>query len=218
MALGWKGSYYRYKEFFMNISAMYKEKADLRAFLEIVLSITIVIVFLLFAIKPTALTIISLVQEINKEKETLVTLTQKVNDLQTAGNLLTQNQNFINDIDTAVSSAPAPDAFSEQIEGLSTKDSVQVLGIAIDQVVLVGSTPTLNNTNGLTPLPGGALEMPFSLSISGDYASLINFIKDFENLRMVSKIDTLGITSSLTDKGRVIVAVISGRVPFLGNN
>jgi hypothetical protein len=202
----------------MNISAMYKEKADLRAFLEIVLSITIVIVFLLFAIKPTALTIISLVQEINKEKETLVTLTQKVNDLQTAGNLLTQNQNFINDIDTAVSSAPAPDAFSEQIEGLSTKDSVQVLGIAIDQVVLVGSTPTLNNTNGLTPLPGGALEMPFSLSISGDYASLINFIKDFENLRMVSKIDTLGITSSLTDKGRVIVAVISGRVPFLGNN
>lgn len=218
MALGWKGSYHRYREFFMNISAIYKQKADLRAFLEIVLSITMVIVFLLFAIKPTALTIISLVQQINEEKQTLVTLNQKITDLQTAQSLLTQNQNYIQDINSAVFSIPSPDVLSKQLQGLSAKNSVQILGIAVNRVVLTGALPNSKSTGGLTPLPGGAYEMPFSISVKADYPSLINFIKDFENLRIATKIDDVGITSSLTDNGRVIVAVISGRVPFLGNN
>ena len=59
--------------------------------------------------------------------------------------------------------------------------------------------------------------MPFSLSIRGTFANLTAFIKDFENLRTVTKIDSLGIGSSVTDKGVVIVAVISGREPFLSN-
>jgi hypothetical protein len=59
--------------------------------------------------------------------------------------------------------------------------------------------------------------MSFSISIKGTYPNLILFIKDFENLRITKIIDTLAISSSVTDKGLVIVAVISGRVPFLGS-
>ena len=108
MAQGWRESYYRYKEFFLNISALYKQKADLRAFLEIVLSITTVIVFLLFALKPTALTIINLLQQISEKRQTLAALTQKVTDLQTASTLLDQNQNILPDIDNAVPTYPTP--------------------------------------------------------------------------------------------------------------
>jgi hypothetical protein len=216
MALGWRESYYRYKEFFLNIAALYKRKADLRAFLEIVLSITTVIVFLLFALKPTALTIIDLLQQISEKRQTLSALTQKVDNLQTAATLLNQNQNFIPDIDNAVPSVPNPDVLSKQIEGLSAKDSTQVLGISVNQVTLVGTIPSMK-TSGLTPLPGGANEMPFSLSVKGTYVNLISFINDFENLRVAVKTDSLEISSSVTDKGRVIVAVISGRVPFLSS-
>jgi Tfp pilus assembly protein PilO len=66
-------------------------------------------------------------------------------------------------------------------------------------------------------MPDGAHEMSFSISVKGNYTNLINFIKDFENMRIAVKIDNVGISSSVTDTGRVIVAVISGRVPFLGN-
>ena len=58
--------------------------------------------------------------------------------------------------------------------------------------------------------------MPFSISVRGSYASLVSFINDFENLKIVKKIDTLGLSSSVTEKGFVLVAVISGRVPFTG--
>jgi Tfp pilus assembly protein PilO len=216
MALGWKGSYYRYKEFFLNISALYREKADLRAFLEIVLSIVTAIVFLLFALKPTALTIISLLQQIKEEKQTLSVLTQKINDLGTANTLLTQNQNILQNIESAVSNLPNPDVLSKQVLGLGLKNSVEVLGIAINRVTLVGEMPAQKTSKEIKTLPENAYEMPFSISVKGNYQSLINFIKDVENLRISLIIDNLGITSSNTDSGRVIVAVISGRVPFLG--
>jgi cell division protein FtsB len=217
MASGWRESYYRYKEFFLNITALYKQKADLRAFLEIVLSMTTVIVFLLFALKPTALTIISLLQEISEKRQTLAALTQKVSDLQTATTLLQKNQNYIPDIDNSVPDIPNPDVLSKQIEGLASLNSVTLLGISVNQVTLVGTTPT-RKISGLTPLPGGANEMPFSLSVEGSYSSLLGFISSFENLRIAVKIDSLAITSSLTDKGRVIVAVISGRVPYVSGS
>lgn len=217
MATNWRESYLRYREFFLNISALYKRRADLRAFLEIILSLLTVIMFLLFALKPTALTIISLLQQIKEKQQTLSSLNQKVNDLQTASNLLTQNQNNIPDIDTAVPTSPNPDVLSEQIEGLAAKDSTNILGVAINQVILIGTTASVKSPSNTKPLPGNAKEMPFSISVSGNYVSLISFIKDFSSLRIASKIDSLGINSSTTDKGRVIVAVISGRIPFIGS-
>ena len=215
MALGWRGSYTRYREFFLNITALYKKKADLRAFLEIILSLSTITIFLLFALKPTVLTIISLLQQIKEKQSTLSALTQKVNDLQVADSLLQQNQSFIPDIDTAVPTIPNPDIFSEQVLGLAAKDSTDILGISINQTTLVG-TPTGSSPSGLEPLPGNAKEMPFSISVRGAFPNLISFIKDLENLRITTKIDTLGISSSVTDKGLVIVAVISGGVPYLG--
>lgn len=216
MALGWRESYYRYRGFFLNIAALYKKKADLRAFLEIVLSITAVIVFLLFALKPTALTIINLLQQINERKQTLAGLTQKVADLETVNNVLDQDQNLIPSIDAAVPTVPNPDILSKQVEGLASKDAVNILGISVSQVTLFGNISAKKLT-GVAPLPEGANEMPFSISVQGPYTNLISFITDFENLGLAARIDNLTITSSLTDKGRVIVAVISGRVPFLGN-
>lgn len=216
MALGWRGSYTRYKEFFLNISALYKKKAELRAFLEIILSLSTIIIFLLFALKPTVITIIDLLQQIKDKETTLAGLTKKVGDLQAANGLLQQNQASIPYIDTAVSSLPKPDIFAGQVLGLSAKNSVDILGLSIDQITLVGTSVNKSNPD-LKPLPGDAKEMPFSVSVRGPFPNLLAFVKDFENLRIAVKIDSMGINSSVTDKGLVIVAVISGRVPFLEN-
>jgi hypothetical protein len=215
MALGWRGSYTRYKEFFLNISALYKKRPDLRAFLEIILSLSTVIIFLLFALKPTVITIVSLLQQIKEKQNTLSVLTQKVADLQVAGNLLQKNQNFIPIINIAVPSRPSPNTLSEQALGLAAKNSASILGVSINQITLMG-VDTSKGVPGIKPLPANAKEMSFSISIRGAFSNLATFIKDFENLRVVKKIDTLGITSSVTDKGLVIVAIISGRVPYLG--
>jgi len=215
MALGWRGSYTRYREFFLNISSLYKKRADLRAFLEIILSLSTITIFLLFALKPTIITIIDLLGQIREKQSTLSTLTQKVSDLQAAGSLLQQNQSFIPNIDIAVPTLANPNIFSGQILGLAAKNSTDILGISINQITYVG-VDTNKTVSEFKPLPGNAKEMPFSVSVSGSFPNLTAFIKDLENSRIVTKIDKLGIISSVTDKGLVIVSIISGRVPFLG--
>lgn len=215
MAIGWRSQYQRYKGFYLNILSLYKQKADVRAFLEIILSISTIIIFLLFALKPTALTIISLYSEIHEKQKTVATLDQKINSLSTAGSLLTQNKNFIPNINIAVSDSPRPDLISQEIQALAAKDSVTILGISVEQVTVVGSDQT-KKTTSLAPLPDNANGMGISISVKGNYPNLVSLLKDFENLRMVTQIDVAGVSSSVTDKGKTIVAIISGRVPYLG--
>lgn len=217
MATGWKSSYFRYRDLFLNVASLYKKRADLRAFLEIVLSIVAVIVFLMFALKPTALTIISLLQQIKDEKETLAALTLKVNNLKKANTLLTQNQIYLGNIDTAIASAPSPDIFAKQIEGLAARDGVELMGMAINDVILIGRSKVIKTNSEFKPLPENANEMGYSISIRGTFSNIDNFIKDLESLRVISVLDSTSISSSVTDAGRVIVAVISGRVPYIGS-
>lgn len=218
MALGWRGQYLRYQEFFLNIMALYRRRADLRAFLEVVLSLSTIIIFLVFALKPTALTIISLYNEIKEKQNTVAVLDKKIADLRTASNVFNQNRELLPQIDTAVMNVPQTDTVAKQIQGIATKDSASVLGISMGEITLIG-TPSKKSaaSTGLEPLPGGVMEMPIAVSIRGDFANLIAFLKDFENLRTIAKLDVLGINASTTDTGRVIVALISGRLPYLGN-
>lgn len=217
MALGWREQYSRYRGYFLNIVNLYKQRADLRAFTEVILSIATIVIFLLFALKPTALTIISLAKEINEKKQTLTTLNQKISDLQKASTIFNQNQTSLNTLDTAVTTQPKPDDISGQIVGLAAKNSVNVLGLSIGQTVLVGKAVNKQQSKDLKPLPENSFEMPVSTSIQGDYQNLIALINDLENLRIATKIDQVGISSSENKGERVIVALISLRVPFIGD-
>jgi Tfp pilus assembly protein PilO len=172
----------------------------------------------MFALKPTFLTIISLVQQIKQEKAVLASLNQKLNNLQQASVLLNQNAVYLDDINNAISSSPSPDVFIKQIRGLAAKNNVLLTGLAVNNITLIGNPKTSRVSGDNNPLPENANEMGYSISIKGGFNDIGNFLKDLENLRVISTIDGLTINSSVTDTGRVIVAVISGRVPYLGGN
>jgi hypothetical protein len=217
MAIGWRGQYLRYREYFLNIVSLYKKRADLRAFTEVILSLSTVTIFLIFALKPTALTIIDLTKEIADKKKTVEALNLKINNLRTASGIMAQIENIIPDIDIAVSTSPNPGDFTKQVQGIAAKNNVSVQGLSIGQITLIGKeTSTKKSSSDTKPLPENAKEMPVSISVRGDYPNLLAFIKDLENSRVSNKVDVLGISSSNTEGGRVIVAVISGRIPFLG--
>lgn len=216
MALGWRGQYLRYREFFLNITDLYKKRADLRAFLEVILSLTAIVIFLVFALKPTALTIISLLKEIKEKQTTIGGLDEKIKNLKTAQDVFATYQVSIPSIDKAVGTTAMPNVISNQTTGLAAKDSVEILGISIGQVVLVGPIPVKKSSREFKPLPESASEMSISISVKGSYSNLMAFSRDFENLKIPVKIDSFTINSSTTEKGKIIVAVLAGRVPFLG--
>ena len=217
MALGWREQYYRYQGFFLNIVDLYKKRQDLRMFTEVILSLTTIIIFLVFALKPTALTIINLVQEIQVKKETVAQLDQKISALQSAQSVYSQQSSFIPVAESSVPDNPQPDTFVRQIEGVASKDSVNILGVSVGQVTLTGTETQKAKLSDLKPVSSKAKEMTVSISVAGNFPNLTSFISDLDNLRRPIEIDILGVNSSITEKGRAIVAVISGRVPFLGH-
>lgn len=223
MALGWRGQYYKYKEFSLNLLAIYKQRTDIQAFLEIVLSTITLIVFIVFAIKPTALTMIGLNKEIKTKQETLNGLNKKIGDLQVANGVFIQNQQIIPDIEMSVPDKPQPEEISGQVTGLAAKNSVKILGISIGQVVISGhinspanSTTISNKDLDLKPLPKGSKAMPISINVTGDYSNLVLFLLDLEKLRIPVKIDTISLSSSLGEANGGINELINGRVPYLG--
>jgi hypothetical protein len=217
MAAGWRGQYYRYRQLSLNLLAVYKQRSDLRAFLEIALSLSTLIVFIVFAIKPTALTMITLNQEINAKKATLNTLNQKISDLQIANDIYIQNEAAIPIIDTSVFTSPQPEILSKQIMGLAAKNSVNVLGISIDKTILIGqiTTPKAAAPEA-KPLPNGAHAMPISISATGSYSNLSGFLQDLEKLRIPIKFDSISVTSGRQSIDDSLVELITGRVPYLG--
>ncbi len=216
MATGWRGQYYRYRDFFLNIVSLYKKRKDLKAFLELALSLTTIIIFTIFALKPTVLTIISLYNQINSKRDTLNLLNQKISALQKANSVISQNQNSIPGIEASIFSNAEPDTVSKQILGLAQKDGINLLGISIGQLMIIGKSTAPKSNSDLKPLPENAQAMPVSISIKGSYSNILAFIKDIENLRIPVKIDSITINSSQTQEGSTIVGIITARVPFLG--
>ncbi len=216
MALGWRSGYLRYKDYFLNIIAIYKQKQDLRMFLEILLSLGTISFFTAFALKPTVITIISLTREIKSKEETVAKLDTKIQNLTAARTILDSEAARLPLVESSIPSSPSPETFVRQIEGLATRNSVNLLGISIGQVTLLGKSSTPKKDEpGLTPLPEGASDVSFTLSVSGDYPALFSFLSNLEQLRRPIAVDNVGFSATKTEAEKVLVILVTGRVPYL---
>lgn len=185
-------------------------------FLEILLSLGTIAFFAILALRPTALTIAQLLQEVSSKEETLAKLDEKIENLQTAETVYTQQRTNISLLEEAVPEEPLPEIYVRQLEGLSQNHSLTILGITIGEVTLVGQEDeTKRAREELAALPQGAGEVSFSISVSGSYENLSSFLSDLENLRRPAKLDQITLTATETEEGQRLVLVVSGRVPYL---
>ena len=136
--------------------------------------------------------------------------------MDTARNVYSGSQTQIQNIDAALSTAPQPNVFARQIEGLVSKDAVNVLGISVGEITLYGKDPQIKKIKRSKTASGKCKGNADIFECVGKLFSLTNFIRDLESLRIPIKIDVLTINSSLTDLGQIIVAAVSGRVPYIG--
>ena len=192
MALGWRKEYIRYKEYFLNVLIIYKQKEDLRMFLEILLSLVTVSFFGAFALRPTLVTITALLTEIDSKEE------------------------IVTKLDTKIPATASPETFVRQFEGLAAKNGINLLGVSLGQVTLLGEVKKVPPEEGVTPLPEDALGISFSVSLSGNYSELLGFLADLEKLRRPLAIDTTGMTTTETEEGKTLVILVSGRAPYIG--
>ena len=216
MALGWRKEYIRYKEYFLNVLTIYKQKEDLRMFLEILLSLATVSFFGAFALRPTLVTIAALLTEINSKEEIVAKLDTKIQNLSLATSLMESEATRLPFIENAVPASASPETLVRQVEGLAAKNGINLLGVSLGQVTLVGEVKKAPPEEGVTPLPEDALGISFSISLSGNYPEILGFLADLEKLRRPLAIDTTGITTTEREEGKTLVILVSGRAPYIG--
>jgi Tfp pilus assembly protein PilO len=218
MPPGWRANYARYKDFFLNVWAVYRRRQDLKVFMELIFSLATISVFAVFALKPTLITITQLIKDNQTKREAIATMDTKIKNLGIAQGLLSSQASQISLIESAVPSAPLPEAFARQIEGLTQVRSTSLMGISIGEVTLKGKETPKQKKQEFAPLPSEAKELDFSISVSGSYSNLSSFLSDLENLRRPRKIDTTNFNVSVSETGQNLVLVISGRTPYLGQD
>ena len=203
---GWKKDYLRYKDFFLSVANVYKTKPNLKIYLELILSLSTILVFSLFAIKPTILTIIELNKEIKAKQETSLNLKQKIKNLQTANNLMQSELENIMYIHQAIPDNATPETLIKQIENLAKENSLQILGFSTSDVTLLGKDAENKKVQN---------ELPFTFSARGTYQNIFLFLTTLENLRRPIKFDSFIINSNISEEGKVLVFTITGSVPYL---
>ncbi len=215
MALGWRKGYVRYKSFFFNVYRVYKSRADMKMFLEIILSLVTVAFFASFALRPTALTITQLLQDISAKEETVAQMDKKIEGLAAAQKIFEREIKRIELLNQAVPDTPTPETFARQLEGLAAKHGITFNSLAMDDIVLVGKPPQVfSDRQDITDLPGNAGEIPFSLSAIGGYSNISTFLTDLENLRRPLKIDQATMSIAEIEAGKTLSLAVTGRIPY----
>lgn len=218
MALGWRKDYLRYRSYFLNIVNIYKQRRDLKVFLELLLTLATVSFFAVFALKPTLLTVIELLREIETKEETVEKMNTKIQNLQQAQTLYIQEEARITLLETTIPDNPTPDLFVRQIEGLATSYPINLLGVTLGEVTLLGEEKEKRARDERQPLPENSKGIAFSISIAGSYQGLVNFLAALEDMRRPVQIDAVNILSPQIEETQNLVLVITGRTPYLKEN
>jgi len=190
MAASFKGQ--DYQKYLYNIVALYKQRQDLKAYLEILLSIGTIALFVVFAIKPTLITIADLVVKINNQQQTSDALDTKIKNLGIAQTLYNQEAANITLLNSAIPNGSSVPSYVRQVEGAIQKNSVTESSLSIDKVDLLSTNST------------GSASFNLTTTVSGNYQNLVSFMQDLENLRRPSILSKVDFTSgSLTTTNQV---------------
>lgn len=212
MKLGWRRNYIRQKGYFLNIIRQYKERTDIRVYLEIILSLLTISIFSIFALRPTLLTIAELLQEIKGKEEVLTQMNTKIGNLTSAQLLYDQNRGNINILKSTVPDYPQPDVILRQFEGLSQQNNLTLNNFSLDDAPLKGNPGkvTSKSKKGDTnPANSVLVSANFSTELT-NYPSVETLVNSFENLRLPYNINLLFLDTTTKDDSEITLVNMSG--------
>ena len=224
MAARWQDNYQIYKRYVRNLSLMYQKRKDLRSFVELLLSLSVIAIFGIFALRPTLVTIADLNNQIGGKADTIERLDDKIEALIAAQESYDRNRAAIALVEQAIPTRATPEAYIRQIEGLAQRHSLFIVGLNTGGVVLFGASAEATEEIVVAeeleePIPNqfppDASSFNFEINVSGSYADINAFLRDFESMRRPMYSDVLAIRISEGDLPGEIVGAISGRLAYL---
>lgn len=205
MALDYKGSLNRYRKYLQTV----QDKPLLRASFWVTFSLVLIIFMIVFALRPTLITIASLLGQIEQQKTIITQLDKKIVAVQKAGVQLQSLSNRVAIIDEALPSTSNWAAFISSAERMATESGVQISTITIGSATVKGSAAPSRTLTPVSPnsptLPENVAGISFSISARGTYANAVDFINRIESTRRMIVLTDVQISTE--EQGTTLVAL-----------
>lgn len=190
----------RYSRYYVYIKPVIGNKY-VKSFTPYIFSLLSLIIFTMFAIRPTVLTIIELQKSIQDNQKILSQLDQKAADLTTGKkNLDSMDPAIKNKINASLPNNPAVTNLINNLQTTSTS-SATISALQVQPVSIYSTTVDPKTNLSLS-------ELVFSFNIQGSYSQLLNILDNFsKTTRLVNLTNavlsktTEGTSLSISGKG-----------------
>jgi hypothetical protein len=183
----------KYALYYQKIGLLYK-RPEIRASLEVILSVFTVMILILAAIRPTLVNITSLQKKIDDQTTVDKKADNKMAQLISAQTQLTNFASSLYLFDEAV-----PDNFSytdtaERMQFLAKENNLTIESAAFPGYALLGSPDVKTDwgTKIIKPSASNIMAEQVSFSVNGNPQNVITFLSALENM------DRLGVLNSVT--------------------
>ncbi|HUD44164.1 MAG TPA: type 4a pilus biogenesis protein PilO [Patescibacteria group bacterium] len=175
------------------------QQKKLKEYLEVIFTFVAIILAVIFAIGPVLSTISDLNRQITDAKTEDTALATKITSLTQLNQQYNSLQSVLPNIYSAVPQSEESELFLADLQSLAQLDNVTITNINAQ-----------NNNNVITT---GAQMLSFSLSLSGNYSAIQNFIQDSINFqRMIVPISIVLTTNSV--QNNEINLIINGNAYY----
>jgi len=220
---GWRKNYLRYKSYFLNVAGQYKERTDVKVYLEILLSLATVTVFSIFALRPTLLTIAELIKEIETKNGTISVIDLKIQDLSKAQRLNDQQKTNIALLKIAIPQEPSPDIFARQVEVLTQRNQTPLSSFSLGKTLILGEKTSKPGTAGAGN-PNSSKIQPDELGFSvqtkvgiTEFLKASTLLGEIEKMRRPVGINSFTFSSAedKEENKKILIFTITGYIPYL---
>jgi Tfp pilus assembly protein PilO len=203
MALDYKSSLARYRKYLQ----VAQEKPVVRASIFLMLSLTLVIGMLVFALRPTLTTVAGLLGQIKQQRQVAEALNRKIVAINEARANFDRIQSRIYLLDSAL---PTNSQWSEwvvDLQRMASESGVLLTRASIDGVQIVGnSVPGIKKVEVKPSLPTGVTAVGFSVDVVGNYLQLKQYLQDIENSRRIAIVNEIRLNKDTS--GELTLTVV----------
>lgn len=205
----------QYKRYFVDIGRIYKANKKVRVYTEIILSLAAISFFLVFAIKPTLVTITELVTTIKDQQLVVAQLQNKITALGAAQSEYNLVSSDLYLVDEALPKDSQLAALVKQIEVVASQSGATLGSVKFDPVTLKEVATDPKEISQIAAQT--AKEINFSLTVAGDYLNLKEFLHRLNALRRVIAVDTFSLKIKKAES-QTLTLGISGKAYYLSAN
>jgi Tfp pilus assembly protein PilO len=180
--LAYKSSLARYSRYLEVVNSRPLWKATLY----LILSLSLLIVLLLAALKPTLITIAGLIGQIQKEQEIERQLDAKIQSVTKANQALLEISNRIAILDEALPTKAQIAAWTDSVDRVGNESGIFIPSVVFDGVPIVTDSTT-------------SASYKFVITAEGTYENLYKFIQTLQNLRRLITVTSVAISNQSTN-------------------